>query len=317
MSSGYLDEARAWREWLLRAVAGKPSQLQIMYGIAGERRLPELELPWLPGYEDSRPVRIGNAASDQFQLDVFGEVARRRCTRHAGSGSTSTSAAWTFERRSSDYLEEVWAAPDEGIWEVRGPRRHFTHSKVMAWVALDRAVKDVETLRAATARVDRWRATRDQMHAEVCARGVRRRPRFVRPVLRGQDLDASLLLMPLVGFLPASDPRIAGTVRRDRAHARTRRVRAPLRAPTSATWTACPPARARSCSCTCWLADAYALQGRRAEARAHLRAPARRSATTSACWPRSTTRARGRLLGNFPQAFSHIGLVNTARNFKA
>jgi GH15 family glucan-1,4-alpha-glucosidase len=309
MSNGYLEEASAWREWLLRAVAGKPSQLQIMYGIAGERRLPELELPWLPGYEGSRPVRIGNAASGQFQLDVFGEVAD---ALHAARrfGLDFVERGWTFERSLVTYLEGVWREPDEGIWEVRGPRRHFTHSKVMAWVAFDRAVKDVETL-GLDGPIDRWRETRDRLHAEICAYAYDAELESFVQYYGARTLDASLLLLPVVGFLPVSDPRIVGTVRAvERTLVHNGFVH---RYAVASNVDGLPGAEGAFLLCTCWLADVYVLQGRRAEARAIFERllSIRNDLGLLAEEYDPTTR---RLLGNFPQAFSHIGLVNTARN---
>ncbi|MBW3548944.1 MAG: glycoside hydrolase family 15 protein, partial [Actinobacteria bacterium] len=210
LACGYTAEAVAWRDWLLRSVAGDPDDLQIMYGVAGERRLPELELPWLPGYEGSSPVRIGNAAWDQFQLDVYGEVLDS--LHHARkSGIESDVAAWALQRMMLRNLERVWEQPDEGLWEVRSGRQHFTHSKVMAWVAFDRAVTTVERY-GLEGPVERWRALRDQVHAEVCREGYDAdRNTFVQHY-GSKQLDASLLMLPLVGFLPAEDPRIGGTV---------------------------------------------------------------------------------------------------------
>src|SRR4051812_17262304 len=209
-NSGFLEEAGAWREWLLRAIAGLPTQLQIMYGLAGERRLTEYEVPWLAGYEGAAPVRIGNAASDQLQLDVYGEVldalyqARRM-------GLAPSEEGWRLERLLVEHLETIWDQPDEGIWEVRGGRRHFTHSKVMAWVAFDRAVRTVEEF-GLEGPVDRWRALRERVHREVCAKGFDPGLGCFVQSYGGKEVDASLLLLPLVGFLPAEDRRVAGTV---------------------------------------------------------------------------------------------------------
>src|SRR5262249_15412650 len=200
MNAGYYDEAEAWGEWLLRAAAGSPAQLQIMYGLAGERRLTEWEVPWLPGYERSHPVRIGNAAADQLQLDVYGEVmdALYQARVHGFAGSK---AGWALQRALVTHLETIWRLPDDGIWEGRGERQHFTHSKVMAWVAFDRAIKTVEQfgLRGA---VHRWRTARDRIHREVCERGFDRTLGAFTQSYGSPLLDASLLLMPLVGFLP-------------------------------------------------------------------------------------------------------------------
>ncbi|HEV3008855.1 MAG TPA: glycoside hydrolase family 15 protein, partial [Burkholderiales bacterium] len=216
MGAGHYDEARAWREWLVRAVAGSPEQMQIMYGIAGERRLPEFEIPWLAGYEGSKPVRIGNGAAAQLQLDVYGELIDtlyQACKR----GLAGHDIAWGLQRALLDHLEKVWIEPDAGLWEMRGPPQHFTYSKVMAWVAFDRAVKMVEGFGAAGP-VERWREVRDLIHADVCKNGFdRKRNAFVQ-CYGSQELDASLLLIPITGFLPANDPRVVSTleaIRRD------------------------------------------------------------------------------------------------------
>ena len=210
MGSGFMDEASAWRDWLLRAVAGKPDRIQIMYGIAGERRLTEFELAELPGYEASGPVRIGNAASGQLQLDVYGEfldslyLARRK-------GLPKSEAGWELGRALVNHLEEIWTQPDEGIWEIRGPRRHFVHSKVMAWVAVDRAVRMVREF-GADGPLNRWVRLRSDIHDEVCRLGFSRELNSFVQYYGGKELDASLLLLPLVGFLPPEDPRVQGTV---------------------------------------------------------------------------------------------------------
>jgi GH15 family glucan-1,4-alpha-glucosidase len=306
---GFSDEASAWRDWLLRAIAGSPSQLQIMYGLAGERRLHEVELDWLPGYEGSAPVRVGNAAVDQFQLDVYGEVmdalyqARR-------IGIPPDPLAWNVQRKLLEFLETGWREPDEGIWEVRGPRRHFTHSKVMAWVAFDRAVKCVEVA-GMDGPVDRWRAMRREIHEEVCARGYHPgRGAFTQDY--GSDaLDASLLMIPLVGFLPATDPRVAGTVAAiERELVQDGFVH---RYRTHEAEDGLPPGEGVFLLCTFWLADAYAQMGREEEARALFeRLLSLRNDV--GLLSEQYDPAAGRFLGNFPQAFSHVGLVNTACN---
>jgi GH15 family glucan-1,4-alpha-glucosidase len=210
LNAGYIDEARAWRDWLLRAVAGRPAEAQIMYGLAGERRLTELVLDWLPGYEGARPVRVGNAASGQFQLDVYGEVID--ALYHARAlGLEAQPVGWTMAKTLMKFLEGAWQRPDEGIWEVRGPRRHFTHSKVMAWVAVDRVVKAVENL-GLEGPVERWRPLRDAIHEQVCREGFDAEQGSFVQCYGCKELDASLLMVPLVGFLPASDPRVRGTV---------------------------------------------------------------------------------------------------------
>jgi GH15 family glucan-1,4-alpha-glucosidase len=209
--SGYRDEAKAWREWLLRAVAGRPQDLQILYGISGARRLPEAEISWLPGYEGAAPVRTGNAASSQYQLDVYGEVLDTfHLTRAAGVATRSR--AWDVHRVLLDFLESNWERPDEGIWEVRGPRRHFTHSRVMAWVAFDRAVKAVERF-GLKGKLERWRALREAVHAQVCREGFNAQRNSFTQYYGSKHLDASLLMIPLVGFLPAEDPRVRGTLK--------------------------------------------------------------------------------------------------------
>src|SRR5207247_11067796 len=210
LNAGYVDEAKEWRQWLLRAAAGDPADLQIMYGVGGERRLTELELDWLSGYEGSRPVRIGNQASEQLQLDVYGEVLDALFQGRA-HGLPAEAPAWALQRKLLQHLETAWRQPDEGLWEIRGRRRHFTHSKVMCWVAFDRAVRSVEEQRL-DGPVDRWRELRDEIHAEVCRRGYDPSIASFTQSYESKNLDASLLLIPLVGFLPASDERVQGTV---------------------------------------------------------------------------------------------------------
>ncbi|WNZ62200.1 glycoside hydrolase family 15 protein [Myxococcus sp. MxC21-1] len=220
LDAGYTQEAQAWRDWLLRAVAGEPDELQILYGVAGERRVTELELPWLPGFASSRPVRIGNAAVGQFQLDVFGEIAD--CLYHAlRHGVCSDAEAWDVSVHLLRFVERHWDQPDEGIWEVRGGRQQFTHSKVMAWVAMDRMVKTADLRGMRGAQVEHWKALRAQMHADICARGYDTRRNTFTQAFGSQALDASLLLIPMVGFLPPDDVRVRGTVeavRRELCH---------------------------------------------------------------------------------------------------
>ena len=311
MDAGYLDEARAFREWLLRAAAGTPAQLGLMYSINGERRLPELTLDWLPGYEGSRPVRIGNAASGQRQLDVFGELmdVMYKCWR-AGPEMGPAPHAWPLERAVVEYLETIWHEPDDGIWEVRGGSRHFTHSKMMAWVALDRAVKTVETCRF-EGPLDRWRALRAQIHKDVCDRGYRPgRGAFVQSY-DSDALDASLLMMPLVGFLPASDPRVQGTIA-----AIERELLVDGFVHRYSTLTAVdglPPGEGSFLLCSFWLADNLCLLGRQADAEALFeRVLAVRNDVGLLAEAYDVSHKR--LVGNFPQAFSHVGLINTARN---
>jgi GH15 family glucan-1,4-alpha-glucosidase len=310
ISGGYLDEARDWREWLLRAVAGTPSQLNIMYGLAGERRLDELELEWLPGYENSRPVRIGNAAHTQFQLDVFGEVMDALyLARRAGLPAEENS--WRVQRAMIEHLETVWTAPDEGIWEVRGPRRHFTHSKVMAWTAVDRAIKTVELDGAdgCEGPLDRWRALRDSIHDEACRQGYdAARGTFVQ-YYGSQDVDASLLMMPLVGFLPADDPRVRGTI--EAVHRELMHDGLVLRYPTRPHVDGLPEGEGAFLACTFWLADCLALLGRRDEATGVFQRLLDLRNDVGLLSEEYDPAAR-RFLGNFPQAFSHVGLINTA-----
>jgi GH15 family glucan-1,4-alpha-glucosidase len=310
MAAGYEQEARDWREWLLRAMAGDPPALQIMYGPAGESRLPELELEWLAGYEGSAPVRTGNAAVTQYQLDVYGEVmdALHKARRLDIAPHPS---AWALQRALLEFLEGNWQRPDEGIWEVRGPRRHFTHSKVLAWVAMDRAVKSVEQF-GLDGPVERWRQVRDQIHQEVCREAYDPDRNTFTQSYGSRELDASLLLIPLVGFLPAADPRMLGTVQAiERELCQDGFV---LRYPTGPEGQAVdglPGREGTFLACTFWLADNYALVGRLEEARdlferlLDLRNDV--GLLAEEYDPRS-----GRLLGNFPQAFSHVPLINTA-----
>ncbi len=309
MLGGYVDEARAWRDWLLRAAAGQPEAMQIMYGPAGERRLLEYEVPWLSGYEGARPVRVGNAAAEQFQLDVYGEVLD---TFHVarGAGLEAHAAGLGLERALVAYLETAWKEPDEGIWEVRDQRRHFVHSKVMAWTGVDRAIKAVERF-GLDGPVDRWRRLRSDIHEEVCRQGYDAdRGTFVQSY-GAEALDASLLLIPLVGFLPHDDPRARGTVaaiERELSHDGFI-----ARYDTRLADDGLPPGEGVFLPCTFWLADNLALQGRQAEAEAIFeRLLALR--TDLGLLSEEYDVGEKRLVGNFPQAFTHVGLVNTARN---
>jgi GH15 family glucan-1,4-alpha-glucosidase len=309
MLSGYYEEARAWREWLLRAVAGQPSQTQIMYGVAGERRLTEIRLDWLPGYQGIGPVRIGNAAHGQFQLDVYGEVMD---VLHLARGGLLGRGAdgWRVQRALVRYVESMWQQPDEGIWEMRGGRRQFTHSKVMAWVALDRAVKDIDDFGLPGPR-QRWAAVRDEIHQDVCRHGFDAELGSFVQSYGSKALDASLLMLPAVGFLPADDPRLQGTV----AAIERRLMHDGLvyRYEHDPGVDGLPEGEGVFLPCTFWLADTYALMGRGDEARAtYERLLAIRNDV--GLLAEEYDPARGRLLGNFPQAFSHVGLVNTARN---
>jgi GH15 family glucan-1,4-alpha-glucosidase len=309
MNAGYYDEACAWRDWLLRAAAGAPAQLQIMYGLAGERRLTEYEVPWLPGYENSRPVRLGNAAHGQLQLDVFGEVMDA-LHQARGGALDSREADWAFQRALLAHLEKVWDEPDEGIWEVRGARRHFTHSKVMAWVALDRGVRAIETYGLAGP-LDRWRQLRKSIHDDVCEQGFNREIGSFVQSYGSRELDASLLLLPTMGFLPASDPRIRGTI-----EAIERRLFVDgflLRYDTHTSDDGLPEGEGAFLACSFWLADAYVLVGRTADARRLFERLLALRNDVGLLAEEYDTRAH-RLVGNFPQAFSHVALVNTAHN---
>ncbi len=309
MLGGFHEEARAWRDWLLRAVAGDPSQLQIMYGVEGERRLPELILDWLPGYAGSVPVREGNGAVDQLQLDVYGEVMD---ALHQGrrAGLALDPSAWHLQRRLVQHLEHHWREPDEGLWEMRGSRQHFTHSKMMAWVALDRAVKAVEQT-GLDGPVGRWRAIRDRIHQELCQQAFHPGKRAFTQVYGGEALDAALLLMPLVGFLPATDPRVISTVQaieRELLHDGL-----VLRYRTEESDDGLPAGEGVFLLCSFWLADNYALMGRVGEARALFERLLTLRNDVGLLSEEYDPEA-GRLLGNFPQAFSHVGLINTAYN---
>jgi GH15 family glucan-1,4-alpha-glucosidase len=306
---GFHTEAVAWRDWLLRAAAGDPSKLQTMYGAAGERRLPELTLDWLPGYENSKPVRIGNAAVTQFQLDVYGEVLDALHVARV-AGLDLDESAWALEKVIVQFVERAWREPDEGIWEVRGPRRHFTHSKVLAWVAFDRAIKTVEMF-GATGPVDRWRRIRQEIHDDVCSNGFdSKRGTFIQ-YYGSDEVDASLLQIPLVGFLPADDPRVAGTIRAIENDLKidgfVRRYR------TRESVDGLPEGEGAFLACTFWLADAYVLQGRRDEAESLFEGLLALTNDVGLLAEQHDPVAR-RQLGNFPQAFSHVSLINTARN---
>jgi GH15 family glucan-1,4-alpha-glucosidase len=312
LNAGYVEEAHAWRVWLLRAAAGDPSALQIMYGVAGERRLPELTLDWLPGYEASKPVRIGNAATEQFQLDVFGEVldALHQSRVH---DLEMSKAAWSLQRRLLLFLEHAWKEPDEGIWEVRGPRQHFTHSKVMAWVAFDRGVQAVERFQL-PGPVERWREIRGRIHREICERGFDVELKSFTQAYGSKRLDASLLVIPLVGFLPADDPRMVGTVAAiERDLVRDGFVYRYAQDEEARGIDGLPPGEGAFLPCSFWLADNLALQGRLDEAEElyeRLLALGSDLGLFGEEWDPESRRQ----LGNFPQAFTHVALVNTAFN---
>jgi GH15 family glucan-1,4-alpha-glucosidase len=309
MAAGYNEEARAWREWLVRAVAGSPSQMQIMYGIGGERRLPEWEVPWLPGYEGSSPVRIGNAAAAQLQLDVFGEITDALYQGCKG-GLERYAPAWGLQRALLEHLEKVWECPDKGIWEVRGPQRHFTYSKMMCWVALDRAIKTVEQF-GGDGPVDHWRQLRARIHDEVCRRGFDEKKGAFVQSYDSSELDASLLLIPITGFLPAGDRRMLGTVRAIEAELMNEGFVHRYR--TQESLDGLPPGEGAFLPCTFWLADNYILQGRIDEAR-HLFERLLALQNDVGLLAEEYDPGAKRQLGNFPQAFSHVALVNTASN---
>ncbi|MEU1040792.1 glycoside hydrolase family 15 protein [Streptomyces sp. NPDC005907] len=309
LAAGYHEEAEAWRDWLLRAVAGDPAELQIMYGLSGERRLTEYVLPWLPGFADSSPVRVGNDAVRQLQLDVYGEVIDSLSLARE-AGLPMKPHMWRLQVALMEFLRTAWRQPDEGLWEVRGPRRHFVHSKVMAWVAADRAVRALERDPQLSGDLEGWRAMRDEVHREVCERGYDPGRNSFTQSYGSQELDASTLLIPRVGFLPPDDPRVVGTVEaiaRELGHSGFVR-----RYSTAANLVdGLPGDEATFLVCSFWLADALHLIGRKQEAR---RMFDRLVGLTNdvGLLSEEYDPVAGRQLGNFPQAFSHIGLVSTA-----
>ncbi len=312
MLGGYVDEAKAWRSWLLRAIAGAPDEVQIMYGVEGERRLTEFEIPELPGYEESRPVRIGNAASDQFQIDVYGEVLQALYEARR-LGLAEERSARTPARKLAEFIESAWQLPDDGIWEVRGGRRHFVHSKMMAWVAVDRMARIVEEFTDPTDEIrrglPRLRALADRIHRDVCEHGFSKKQNSFTQAYGSDALDASLLLMPALGFLPASDPRVQGTIKAIETN--LLRDGLVLRYEIEHTQDGLAGSEGAFLACSFWLADAYAYSGRRREAEALFeRLLSLRNdlgLLAEEYEPRS-----GRLIGNFPQAFSHLALIHSA-----
>ena len=307
--SGFTEEAQAWRDWLLRAIAGKPSQIQILYGLAGERQFIEWQVPWLPGYEDAAPVRIGNAASTQRQLDVFGEIMDV-LWQAVKAGLASSEAAWNLQRALVGHLEVIWDQPDDGIWEVRGGQRHFTLSKVMSWVAYDRAVRMAEDNQLAGP-LERWRRVRQQIHDDVCVRGFdATRGTFVQSY-GSKDLDASLLLLPLVGFLPPDDPRMRATI-----EAIERELMVDglvIRYRTERGVDGLPPGEGAFLACSFWLADNLVLLGRHDDAHRLFERLLDLRNDVGLLAEEYDPGLR-RQVGNFPQAFSHVALVNTAHN---
>jgi GH15 family glucan-1,4-alpha-glucosidase len=309
MGAGFMQEAVAWRNWLLRAVAGSPDDLQIMYGIAGEARLTEYEVPWLAGYENSAPVRTGNAASGQIQLDVYGEVLDMFYVARK-SGLPASEASWDLECALLRHLATIWDQPDEGIWEVRGGRKYFTYSRVMTWVAFDRAVRSVEEF-GLQGPVDEWRALRDTIHAQVCARGFDPAQNSFVQAYGETGLDASTLLIPMVGFLPPTDPRVQGTLA---AIERTLlRGGFLLRYDTGASADGLPPGEGVFLACSFWLVDNYVLQGRQDEARTLFEKLLSLRNDVGLLAEEYDVQGK-RQLGNFPQALSHLALINSARN---
>ncbi|WKX21784.1 glycoside hydrolase family 15 protein [Streptomyces sp. HUAS CX7] len=310
LSAGYLEEAEAWRDWLLRAVAGNPADLQIMYGVAGERRLPEFELPWLSGFAESTPVRIGNDAVNQLQLDVYGEVMDSLSLARL-AGMRPQPQMWELQCALMEFLATAWREPDEGLWEVRGGRRQFVHSKVMTWVALDRAVRTLEVHpELGGGDLDGWRALRDEVHREVCEKGYDPVRNTFTQYYGSRELDASLLLVPRVGFLPPDDPRVVGTV--DAIGAELTRDGLVRRYSTEGRRVdGLPGGEGTFLVCSFWYADALHATGRTKEAR-ELFERLVGLANDVGLLAEEYDPVAGRQLGNFPQAFSHVGLVNTA-----
>lgn len=307
MDVGYYDEAADWQNWLLRAVAGSPDQVQIMYGIAGERQLTEWQVSWLPGCENSTPVRVGNAAAEQLQLDIYGEIAS--ALHHAREGNLPRNEPGVeLEITLLDHLERIWREPDEGIWEVRGPRQHFTHSKVMAWLAFDRAVKSCEQF-GIKGPVDRWRALREQIHEDVCRNAYDPEIGSFVQAYGSKALDANLLMIPTSGFLPPSDPRVLGTVRAIEKN--LIREGFVLRYNTHEVEDGLPPGEGVFLACSFWLAEVYALLGRHKDARNLMEKLVALENDVGLLSEEYDVSAK-RLVGNFPQAFSHVGVVNTA-----
>ena len=309
MNCGYFEESEDWRSWLIRAAAGSPSQVQIMYGLAGERDLPERFLTWLPGYEGSSPVRIGNAAADQVQLDIYGEVADALFQARSGQLKLNQDA-WALERALLRHLGTIWQKADEGIWEFRGSSRCFTHSKVMAWVAFDRAIKAVETF-GLDGSIEEWRTTRQAIHDQICANAWNEEINSFVQSYGARELDASLLLMPLVGFLPATDPRMLSTVAAVQKYLSIDGLL--LRYNTGTSDDGLSAGEGVFLACNFWLADNLVLQGRYDDARALFERLLKLRNHVGLLAEEYDPRAQ-RMLGNFPQAFSHVALINTALN---
>jgi GH15 family glucan-1,4-alpha-glucosidase len=307
MNANYLEEATAWRAWLQRAIAGSPAQLQIMYGLGGERRLEEWTVDWLAGYENSRPVRIGNAAAGQLQLDVYGEVmdALHQARK---AGLPEDPEAWSMQRAMMDHLSRVWQQPDEGMWEIRGGRRHFTYSKVMAWVAVDRAIQDLESL-GLHGPARRWHRLRDQIHADVCANGYSSAGGSFVQSYGSNELDASLLLISATGFLPPGDPRIVGTIAAiEKDLTQDGLV---MRYRTESGADGLPPGEGVFLACSFWMVDALVQQKRRPQA-VEMFEQLLLLANDVGLYAEEYDVNKKRLVGNFPQAFSHVAMVNSA-----
>jgi GH15 family glucan-1,4-alpha-glucosidase len=309
MNAGFNDEARAWRDWLLRAVAGDPAKMQILYGVAGERRIPEIEVDWLPGYVGSRPVRIGNAAHEQFQIDVYGEMmdSLHEARRH---GLVRDDHAWALQLNVMEFLEGAWHEPDEGVWEVRGPRRHFVHSKVLAWVAFDRGIEAVEDW-GRPGPVERWHRIRAEIHEEVCREGFNVELNSFTQSYGSDDLDASTLLIPLLGFLPPEDPRVIGTV--DAIQRDLTRNGFVERYRPHESVDGLPGGEGVFLPCSFWLVDALLMLERDDEAKELFEKLIGVSSDLGLLSEEYDPEEQ-RLLGNFPQAFTHVGLVNSAYN---
>jgi GH15 family glucan-1,4-alpha-glucosidase len=309
MHAGYYEEAEAWREWLLRAVAGSPDQLQIMYGIGGERRLSEWVVDWLPGYEKSSPVRVGNAAHTQLQLDMFGEIMDVHHQARRG-GLTTNESGWDAQIKFLEYLARIWREPDQGIWEMRGPAQHFTYSKVMAWVAFDRTIKSAENF-GLEGPLEEWRRLRDEICDDVCTHAYNKKLGTFVQAYGSDQLDASLLMVPCVGFLPVSDPRIAATIAA--IERRLLRDGLVIRYCTEDVTDALPSGEGAFLACSFWLVDVYILQERFEEAENLFRRLVGLCNEVGLLSEEYDPSSR-RLIGNFPQAFSHMALVNSAYN---
>jgi GH15 family glucan-1,4-alpha-glucosidase len=309
LAAGFDSAARDWRRWLLRAVAGSPDDLQIVYGVTGARRLTETELPWLAGYENSRPVRIGNGAAGQFQLDVYGEVVDLLFLSHR-FGLKQSPDEWALSRSIVEMVARRWIETDRGVWEVRGPAQHFTHSKVMAWVALDRGIRSVEEL-GVDGPVERWRTVRDAIHADVCAKAFDAERNSFMQAYGSTELDAATLLIPIVGFLPVDDPRVIGTVAAIERELVHDGLVFRYTQGDGGTDDGLPPGEGAFLACSFWLVDNYVLAGRKDEARATFDRLCA-LANDVGLFPEEYDPRALRALGNFPQAFSHVGLINSA-----